>query len=158
MLLAMLRYLQVYLTKFNSLNVKESFEILDLREGASLSAIKIAFSRLAKKYHPDMGCSNSSDPDPEHFAKILEAYKIAKKTVKKCDSFSEYAILGLKDNATMQEVEDAYFLLNIQLKKQKPSQELLERKQAIKDAYVKLTTTLNSNNSSYSNFIDPNEW
>jgi len=138
------------------LKIKESFEILGLGEGASLSAIKNAFSFLAKKYHPDMGHSNSSDP--EHFAKILEAYKIATKTVKNGNSFSEYATLGLKDNATMQEVEDAYFLLNIQLKKQKPSQELLERKQAIKDAYVKLTTKLNGNNTSYSNFVDPNEW
>ncbi len=47
-------------------------EILDLQPGASKAAIKSAYRRLSKKYHPDV---NKEDEAHEKFLEIHEAYK-----------------------------------------------------------------------------------
>ena len=46
------------------------YHILGLETGAGIEAVKIAFRRLAKLYHPDMNPN-----DKERFAQILKAYE-----------------------------------------------------------------------------------
>jgi DnaJ-class molecular chaperone len=51
---------------------KEYYKILEVEEDASEEEIKLAYRRLAKKYHPDL---NKTDPKAkEKFIKLHEAY------------------------------------------------------------------------------------
>ena len=55
---------------------KEYYKILEVEEDASEEEIKLAYRRLAKRYHPDL---NKSDPNAkEKFIKLYEAYDILK--------------------------------------------------------------------------------
>jgi len=52
---------------------KEYYKILEVEEDASEEEIKLAYRRLAKKYHPDL---NKTDPKAkEKFIKLHEAYE-----------------------------------------------------------------------------------
>lgn len=54
------------------MNIIDYYNTLDLKPGASKDDIKLAYKRLAIKYHPD----KNSDPDAEEkFKKISEAYQ-----------------------------------------------------------------------------------
>jgi len=51
---------------------KDFYKILEIEEDASEEDIKLAYRRLAKKYHPDL---NKTDPKAkEKFIKLHEAY------------------------------------------------------------------------------------
>ena len=51
---------------------KDYYKILEVEEDASEEEIKLAYRRLAKKYHPDL---NKTDPKAkEKFIKLHEAY------------------------------------------------------------------------------------
>ena len=51
---------------------KNYYKILEVEEDASEEEIKLAYRRLAKKYHPDL---NKTDPKAkEKFIKLHEAY------------------------------------------------------------------------------------
>jgi DnaJ-class molecular chaperone len=51
---------------------KDYYKILEVEEDASEEEIKLAYRRLAKKYHPDL---NKTDPKAkEKFIELLEAY------------------------------------------------------------------------------------
>ena len=51
---------------------KDYYKILEIEEDASEEEIKLAYRRLAKKYHPDL---NKIDPKAkEKFIKLHEAY------------------------------------------------------------------------------------
>ena len=51
---------------------KELYKILEVEEDASEEEIKLAYRRLAKKYHPDL---NKNDPKAkDKFIKLHEAY------------------------------------------------------------------------------------
>ncbi|MFX0074562.1 MAG: DnaJ domain-containing protein [Candidatus Hermodarchaeota archaeon] len=53
---------------------KNYYEILEVEKDASEEEIKLAYRRLAKKFHPDL---NQSDPNAkEKFIKLHEAYDI----------------------------------------------------------------------------------
>ncbi|MHA1193926.1 MAG: DnaJ domain-containing protein [Promethearchaeota archaeon] len=53
---------------------KTYYEILEIEKDASEQEIKLAYRRLAKKYHPDL---NKTDPKAkEKFIKIKNAYDI----------------------------------------------------------------------------------
>jgi len=52
---------------------KDDYDTLGLKKGASDGEIKLAYRRLAKKYHPDL---NKEDPETEKkFMKIQEAFE-----------------------------------------------------------------------------------
>jgi DnaJ-class molecular chaperone len=51
---------------------KDYYKILEVKEDASEEEIKLAYRRLAKKYHPDL---NKTDPKAkEKFIELYEAY------------------------------------------------------------------------------------
>ena len=51
---------------------KDYYKILEIEEDASEEEIKLAYRRLAKKYHPDL---NKTDPNAkEKFIELHEAY------------------------------------------------------------------------------------
>jgi len=52
---------------------KDYYKILEIEKNASEEEIKLAYRRLAKKYHPDL---NKSDPQAkEKFIELHEAFK-----------------------------------------------------------------------------------
>lgn len=62
-------------------NVRESYKLLRLHEGASLEEVKKAFRALAFKLHPDL---NPDDPHAaRHFQRINEAYVVLKEHLEK---------------------------------------------------------------------------
>lgn len=57
-------------------NRKNFYEILGIDEDADIAEIKMAYRKLAKKYHPDV---NKRDPKAkEKFLRIKEAYETLK--------------------------------------------------------------------------------
>lgn len=58
------------------MNVRESYRLLRLEEGASLDEVKKAFRAMAFKLHPDL---NPGDPHASrHFQRVNEAYVVLK--------------------------------------------------------------------------------
>lgn len=53
---------------------KDYYEVLGVQKGADASAIKKAYRKLAKKYHPD---TNAGNPQAEQkFKEVTEAYTV----------------------------------------------------------------------------------
>ena len=53
---------------------RDYYEVLGIKKGADDEAIKKAYRKLAKKYHPDM---NANNPDAEEkFKEVTEAYNV----------------------------------------------------------------------------------
>ena len=60
---------------------RDYYEILGVDKNAGESAIKKAYRRLAKKYHPD---TNAGDKDAERkFKEVTEAYSVLSDSEKK---------------------------------------------------------------------------
>ena len=60
---------------------KDYYRVLEIKKDASEKDIKIAYRKLAKKYHPDL---NKTDPRAkEKFIEIKEAYEILIDPVKR---------------------------------------------------------------------------
>ncbi|MFX0073000.1 MAG: DnaJ domain-containing protein [Candidatus Hermodarchaeota archaeon] len=60
---------------------KDYYEILGIDKDSSEKDIKLAYRKLAKKYHPDL---NKEDPKAkEKFIKLKEAYETLKDPVKR---------------------------------------------------------------------------
>lgn len=58
------------------MNIRESYKLLRVREGASLDEVKRAFRAMAFKLHPDL---NPDDPHAaRHFQRVNEAYVLLK--------------------------------------------------------------------------------
>lgn len=73
---------------------RDYYEVLGLSRGADASAIKKAYRKLAKKYHPDM---NPGDADAEKkFKEVTEAYNVLSDPEKKklYDQFGHAAFDG----------------------------------------------------------------
>jgi DnaJ-class molecular chaperone len=66
----------------DAMNTRDSYQELNLREGASLTEIKVAFRQKAKTYHPDA----SRFGDPEKFSRAYEAYRTLVKASLKMES------------------------------------------------------------------------
>ncbi|MBI2785276.1 MAG: DnaJ domain-containing protein [Legionella longbeachae] len=61
---------------------KDYYKIMGVNENASEKDIKMAYRKLARKYHPDI----SKEPDAEeHFKEMGEAYEVLKDPVKKAE-------------------------------------------------------------------------
>lgn len=55
--------------------MKDPYEVLGLKRGASIEEVKHAYRKLAKKYHPDMNVDNPlADLAEEKFKEIQQAY------------------------------------------------------------------------------------
>jgi len=60
---------------------KDYYEILNIEKDASEKEIKLAYRKLAKKYHPDL---NKKDPKAkEKFIELKEAYDTLKDPIKR---------------------------------------------------------------------------
>ena len=65
------------------MNKKDYYKILELEKNATADEIKIAFRKLARKYHPDV--TGGDEASNENFKNITEAYEILSNTQKKKD-------------------------------------------------------------------------
>ena len=60
------------------MQLKDYYRIMGVQRNASPDEIKLAYRRLARKYHPDV----SSEPDAEtRFKELIEAYEFLKTPV-----------------------------------------------------------------------------
>lgn len=73
---------------------RDYYEVLGIRRDADASAIKKAYRKLAKKYHPDSNEGNKEAA--EHFKEVTEAYEILSNPEKKklYDQFGHAAFDG----------------------------------------------------------------
>ena len=56
--------------------MKDPYEVLGLKRGASEEEVKKAYRRLSRKYHPDANINNpNKDEAEEKFKEIQQAYK-----------------------------------------------------------------------------------
>lgn len=62
--------------------MKDYYEILGLKKGASVEEVKTAYKKLAKKYHPDVSSEENAE---EKFKEILQAYKVLSNPQKKAN-------------------------------------------------------------------------
>lgn len=72
---------------------KDYYKILGVKPDANLKEIKIAYRKLAKKYHPDVSDHNEAEAK---FKEISEAYRVLKSTEKRSeyDEIRQYNIDG----------------------------------------------------------------
>jgi len=65
------------------MTINEAYKILEISENSSEEEIKLAYKKLAKKYHPDFYQNNPlADLAEEKLKEVNEAYKIIKEFVK----------------------------------------------------------------------------
>ena len=65
------------------MTINEAYKILEISENSSGEEIKLAYKKLAKKYHPDFYQNNPlADLAEEKLKEVNEAYKIIKEFVK----------------------------------------------------------------------------
>ena len=56
--------------------MKDPYEVLGLKRGASNDEVKSAYRRLSRKYHPDANVNNPNKEEAEEkFKEIQQAYK-----------------------------------------------------------------------------------
>ena len=68
---------------------RDYYEVLGIDKNADASAIKKAYRKLAKKYHPD---TNKDDPNAEQkFKEVTEAYSVLNDPEKK-KLYDQYGI------------------------------------------------------------------
>jgi molecular chaperone DnaJ len=73
------------------------YEVLGLKNNATISEIEDSYKRLAKKYHPDKNLDNSSESSSK-FKEIQIAYEYLKKKVPKKVNFDKNTIDDIFDN------------------------------------------------------------
>lgn len=59
--------------------LKQSYELLELEEGATVQQVRKAFRKISIKYHPDKVQANTAEKQQaanEHYRKIVEAYEV----------------------------------------------------------------------------------
>jgi len=61
---------------------RDYYDVLGLKKGASVSEVKAAYKKLAKKYHPDLNKDNGAE---EKFKETLEAYQTLSDSKKKAN-------------------------------------------------------------------------
>lgn len=66
------------------MNLAECYRILGLESGASFDAIKAAYRRLARRYHPDV--NPGSQQAKEKFIELTEAYRLLLSTLSKTEA------------------------------------------------------------------------
>lgn len=66
------------------MNLAECYRILGLESGASFDAIKAAYRRLARRYHPDVNPGNQQSKDK--FIELTEAYRQVLSAIGSADS------------------------------------------------------------------------
>ena len=89
---------------------RDYYEVLGLSKGADAAAIKKAYRKLAKKYHPDMNPDNAEAE--RKFKEVTEAYNVLSDPEKKklYDQFGHAAFdeTGAGGNPYSQTYRQAY--------------------------------------------------
>ena len=72
---------------------KDYYQILGVPEDADVKAIKTAYRKLARKYHPDLSEENDAE---ERFKEVAEAYEVLKDKDKRAefDALKQYGGAG----------------------------------------------------------------
>lgn len=94
------------------MNIIDYYNTLDLKPGASKDDIKLAYKRLAIKYHPD----KNSDPNAEEkFKKISEAYQylINNGTNNSSNNYNNYTDSNNINSISPEELFNQFFQMNI---------------------------------------------
>ena len=85
---------------------REYYEILGLDQTADEAAIKKAYRRLAKKFHPDM---NGEDPGAEQrFKEITEAYAVLSDPKKK-KLYDQYGMSAFEEGASYHQTDGGFY-------------------------------------------------
>ena len=73
---------------------RDYYEVLGIDKNADASAIKKAYRKLAKKYHPD---TNAGNPKAEQmFKEVTEAYSVLNDPEKK-KLYDQYGMAGFEE-------------------------------------------------------------
>jgi hypothetical protein len=78
------------------------YEILNIRQNAALSEIKIAYKRCVHKYHPDI---NRDDNAAENFKLVMKAYKVLTNPILRAEYDSQ---IKNSKNYIKDEIRDKY--------------------------------------------------
>ena len=94
------------------MNIIDYYNTLDLKPGARKDDIKLAYKRLAIKYHPD----KNSDPNAEEkFKKISEAYQylINNHSINNNNNYNNYTDSNNINSIPPEELFNQFFQMNI---------------------------------------------
>jgi len=102
--------------------MKDPYEVLGLKRGASMEEVKHAYRILAKKYHPDMNVDNPlADLAEEKFKEIQQAYDDIMNGTSSSSSYqsnsgynsnSNSSLNSIRQQVNMQRYQDAIKSLN----------------------------------------------